>query len=129
MAKNTKYHTASTSDPDNTTCADAKVADKYGLTEAQLTRIQTRLYDLDLDEHIEGFADQLSGPCLTGLIICFGSWEIIHQPKKIASEGIRKLNSASYLSSKSLQELAETLHEWDYIDCPHEWQKQINLSL
>ena len=103
--------------------------DKYGITVEQLNDIQARLQEIDLHEHVESFADTLSGSCLTGLIICFGSWEIIHQPKRIAFEGIQKLQSAAYLSPESLEELAEALYTSGYIDEPHKWLKLISLSL
>lgn len=130
MGKIPKHHNS----PDNRVCPtdftnDCCGLDKYGITVEQLNEIQARLQEIDLHEHVENFADTLSGSCLTGLIICFGSWEIIHQPKRIALEGVQKLQSAAYLSPESLEELAEALYAGGYIDEPHKWLKLISLSL
>ncbi len=104
------------------------VSSKYGITKEQQIQIQLRFNEIDIYEHVVSFGEKISGPCLTGLIICFGSWEIIYQPKRIALEGISKLKETEYLSSKSLQELAEALYEDGYIECPYEWIKLINMS-
>ena len=110
-------------------CTNECGLDKYGITNEQLIQIQLRFNALDIHEHVESFGEKISGPCLTGLIICFGSWEIIYQPKRIALEGISKLKNAEYLNSKSLEELAEALYEDGYIECPYEWLKLINLKI
>ena len=90
---------------------------------------QLKFNTKDSNEHIDGFAEKLSGPCITGLIICFGSWDIIHQPRKIALEGINKFKRAGFLSAKSLEELAETLYEEGHIVSPGEWLKLVKMSL
>ena len=105
-----------------------RVGAKYSLTYEQLIQIQLRFNEIDIYEHVASFGEKISGPCLTGLIFSFGSWEIIYQPKRIAFEGISKLKNSEYLNSESLQELAEALYEAGYIECPNEWIKLINLN-
>ena len=67
------------------------------------------------------FADALSSKCRNGLIIHFNNWEIIYQPELIAWTGCSSLKGASHLSRDALEEIAEVLHEFGFIECPYEW--------
>jgi hypothetical protein len=66
------------------------------------------------------FKDSLSTRSKNGLIGCFGYSEILYQPEKIAA-GRNRLNLARNIGQKSLQEIAEALYKFGYIDNIDKW--------
>ena len=68
------------------------------------------------------FKDMLSTRAKNGKIGAFGDSDIIHKPGKIAA-GRDRLTLARNIGTKSLQEIAELLYQFGYIQCFEKWLK------
>jgi hypothetical protein len=66
------------------------------------------------------FTNSLTTRAKNGLTGAFGDSNIIYQPERIAA-GRDKLTLARNIGKKSLQEIAEALYEFGYIDDIEKW--------
>ena len=68
----------------------------------------------------ENFKDMLSTRSKNGIARCFG-YDVLDTPEVIATAGSTRLRMTPQLGPKSLQEIAELLYDYGYIECSHKW--------
>jgi len=66
------------------------------------------------------FKDSLSARSKNGISRCFGP-QYLDTPEVIAEAGSARLQRTNEIGSKSLQEIAELLYNFEYIGCSYGW--------
>jgi hypothetical protein len=98
-----------------------RIARRFGISHERVCHICKQLKKKEEQANPTTFATAMSPAIKKALINYWGNNDIFVHPEIIVGLGAHALSSVNRIGIKSLQEIAENLYRFGYIDDPESW--------